>query len=125
MYVGVFMTMYATPSVVETSIEEEISSNLDLAEQIKVVSQREKKVGNQLFILGEIKNTGATKVGSINLEAELFDDNGEFEYECSEYGDKDLMPCESENYQIVCGYGKNPIPDYRRLIVKVASASSF
>ena len=125
MYVGVVITMFATPPMVEKSFEEEFSSNFNSTDQIEIISHKEKKNGNQLLILGEIKNTGNKKASSIKLEAELFDSNGKFVYECSDYVDKELMPGESENYQIVCGCGKNPIPEFNKVNLKVVRASSY
>jgi len=132
MYSGTAITMLAMPSIMEASFNAEdgdalssFTSNYDRTDQVKLIDFREQKNNNQLLILGSIENIGTKKAGSIQIEAELLDENGAFIYECSEYINKDLMPGDIENYQISCGCGKNPVPDYATVNVRVVSASGY
>ena len=132
LYSGTVLTIFAMPSMMEASFESEdgsaisnLTSNFDRTDQIKIQEYREQKNGNQLLILGSIVNSGDKKTRSIQLEAELINKDGKFVYECSEYINKDLKPGDSENFQIKCGCGKTPIPEYTKANVRVVSASSY
>ena len=131
-YSGTALTILAMPSMMQASFESEDSdvtssftSNFDIADQIKIKSYREQKNGNQLLILGEIENIGDKKASSIQLEAELSNEKGDFVYECSEYINKDLKAEEIENFQIKCGCGDKPVPEYAEVSVRVVSASNY
>lgn len=132
LYSGTALTVLAMPSMMEASVSgasdglvSDISSEFNRAKQIQILEQREQKHGEQLLILGKIKNSGDNKASSIQLEAELLDSEGTFVYECSEYVSKELQPGETENYQIKCGCGKTPLPNYNSITVRVVSASGF
>jgi len=132
-FIGTYLVIKITPFMYDsqeekTEVEYDIknyASDFDKSEQIKIVKFRETTTNNQLLILGSIKNTGSTPVRSINLEAELFDSNDVFVYECSEYISKKIQPAEEENFQIKCGCGKQPLPEYENIKVNVVSASSY
>ena len=68
-------------------------SQFDKSTQIEIVEFHESKIGDQLLILGSIKNKGKSSVNSINIEAELFDSEGKYIYECSEYISKTSGSC--------------------------------
>ena len=138
LYSGTVITMLAMPSIIESSYvetEEEgvdqeafvsnYSSNYDRTDQIEILDYREQLQGDQLLILGKITNSGDSHANSIQLEAELLDSAGEFVYECSEYINKKLQPKEIENFQIKCGCGKKPLPEYASITVRVVNAHSF
>ena len=132
LYSGTALTMLAMPFMIEASYESDaggviskLTSNFDRAGQIKIREFREQKNGNQLLILGSVVNSGDEKASSIQLEAELTDKDGKFVYECSEYINQDLKPGDIENFQIKCGCGENPVPEYAEVNVRVVSASSY
>jgi hypothetical protein len=97
----------------------------NISAQIKIDNYREIRKENQVLIVGQLTNTGESKVGSVNLEAELFNAAGEFVYECSEYISADLAAGQQENFQITCGCGKEILSEYKTLTVKVAEASAY
>ena len=132
LYFGTALTMLAMPFMIEASYDSEVgdaisnlTSNLDKTGQIKIQEFREQKNGNQLLILGKIVNSGDEKASSIQLEAELTDKDGKFVYECSEYINQDLKPGDIENFQIKCGCGENPVPEYAEVTVRVVGASNY
>ena len=132
MFSGTAISMLAMPSIMEASFDSKnndvvsnFTSNFDLKDQIKIQDYREKRNGNQLLILGTIVNSGDKKASSIQLEAELKDKDGNFVYECTEYINKDLKPSDIENFQIKCGCGKNAIPEYSTINVRVVSANNY
>ncbi|MES9862695.1 MAG: hypothetical protein ABW157_02105 [Candidatus Thiodiazotropha sp. LLP2] len=80
-YSGTMVTMFAIPSM----MEENLLSDFDKSEQIKVIEHREEMNGERLIILGSILNEGNETASSIQLEAELLNSDGQFVFECSSY----------------------------------------
>jgi len=96
----------------------------DYREDLTIVSYlcyKELKTMSQLNILGKIKNTGNITWNAIEIQAELFN-NGQYVDECQEYI-RVLNPNEEDNFKITCGQCNDyKIPDYDKLVVKVAAA---
>ena len=119
-------------SVMESSFDEIIEDDEDILSMgqidlstIKIKSQKEVMNGKQLLILGEVVNESDETASTVEIEAELFDADGQFVYECSEYLSNGIEPGETENYQIKCGCNKNGVPEYSNIKVKVVRASSY
>ncbi|MCU7852625.1 MAG: FxLYD domain-containing protein [Candidatus Thiodiazotropha sp. (ex Monitilora ramsayi)] len=125
LYSGTIMTMFAMPSMMEETFEENFLSEIDKSKQINVLEYREKMNGKRLLILGSVKNEGSENASSIQLEAELLDSDGRFVFECSKYINKKLKPGETENFQINCGCGDTIAPEHSSVNVRVVSASSY
>ncbi|MCG8428726.1 MAG: FxLYD domain-containing protein [Chromatiales bacterium] len=135
MYAGTFMTMLGMPSMMDYSFSVDAGSDeldmssfvagRDLSSNIEIKNYKDTGGEGQLLVVGQIVNEGDRTANTIVLEAELFDANGTFVYECSEYINTPLKPESGENFQIKCGCGSSPIPDYKTLKVRVASASSY
>lgn len=81
--------------------------------------------GLQLLIQSTIKNNSKKSLNSIEIEAELFDADGNFVYECSEYINNKIESGAVENIQIKCGCSKNGIPKYETITLKVTSARIY
>ena len=81
--------------------------------------------GMQLLVQGSFKNVGDIKLDSVEIEAELFDKDGKFVYECSDYISRRFEPQQEENYQIKCGCSKNGLPEYKTINLTVVNASSY
>jgi hypothetical protein len=132
LYSGTLVAMFVLPKVMEASFDESgaeaiesYMSSYDKTSQIRIDEYRETINGNQLLILGSISNTGKARVSSVELEAELKDAEGKMVYECSEYITRDLKEGDTENFQIKCGCGKTPVPEYRTIDVRVVRASTY
>nr|WP_298174654.1 FxLYD domain-containing protein [uncultured Pseudomonas sp.] len=97
----------------------------DYAELITVEKFSDKSKDGKINILGSVINKGKVSVGSIKLEAEFFNNEGEFVQEQSTYISKKLEPNESENFQISCTCKGQLLPDYKKVTVRVVSAHSF
>ncbi|MET0029584.1 MAG: FxLYD domain-containing protein [Candidatus Thiodiazotropha sp.] len=122
--------MEASVNQIQDTIEEnedfsKFREQFDMTAQVKILEYSEAESVDQLLILGKIQNAGKTKVGSIQLEAELYDDSGKFVYECNEYINKSLKADEVENFQIKCGCKGQPVPSHASATVRVVSASSY
>ena len=76
-----------------------------------VISQHEKVIRNQtLLILGTMENKGEDVVRVPQVEVDLFDKDGKFVDQCSEYIKGSLKPGESRNFKILCSDGKGHPP---------------
>lgn len=95
------------------------------SEPVQLETFRETKRGDHLLILGSIVNTGENPASSIQLEAELFDRQGLFVYECSEAIGRRLAAGDKENFQIDCGDGNAPTPEYATLTLRVIRTDAF
>jgi len=136
MYGGTLLTFLAMPSMIEMSSSSDdessgifdmggIGSTLDKRKQIEVGDYEDKSKDGQLLILGVVTNKGDSPASSIQLEAELFDENEKFVYECSEYISNKVMPGETENFQIKCGCRDSQIPEYNSIKIRVVGAHGF
>jgi len=126
--IGNQLTRYSdTAFSAEDYEQEESYSELftDHSQSIAVDHFKDQRDGEKVNILGSITNKGSTTVGSIRLEAEFFDDKGDFVYEQSEYINKKLAPNESENFLIACGCKDKNFPEYKSVTVRVVGAHDF
>lgn len=133
--IGTVAVVALTPTVMEMatedmvdSYEEDFSSvrdKYDQTEHVDIVRYATAEQDGRLLINGVVRNNGTAKVSSIQLEAELFNRDGEFVYECSEYISKALGSNESENFQIKCGCKGDTTPEYEKLTVRVISANAY
>ena len=80
-----------------------------------------------LILLGKIKNDGDIKWTSVSLKVELFDQDGNFIDECSEYISGGVAPNITENFKISCGSNcsKANLDDYHHYKIKIADAHAF
>lgn len=97
----------------------------DYANLITVEKYADKSKDGKINILGSIINKGTISVDSIKLEAEFFNNEGEFVQEQTTYISKKLEPNESENFQISCTCKGQLLPEYTKVTVRVVSAHSF
>jgi len=97
----------------------------DYTQKIEISNVKDTRDGNFVMVTGAIKNTANKKLSSIKLEAEFFNDKGEFVYEETEYVSKSLAPNEVENFAIKCGCTNRTIPEYAKVTVRVVSASNY
>jgi hypothetical protein len=124
--------IYSMPALwqsaaMESGVEsvEQYMDEADRTSNVKIVQFRESHNGEQLLILGVIENTGNSPVSSIRIEAELLDDQKQMVYECSEYISNKVKNGDKENFQIKCGCGNQPTPEYSSVSLRVVSASSY
>lgn len=92
--------------------------------EIEIQNYKDIRDGDFVMVLGSIKNTSNKKIGSIKLEAEFYNDSGEFVYEESEYISQRLEPNQVENFAIKCGCSNRKFPEYSKVSIRVTGASS-
>lgn len=136
MYGGTYITFLAMPKMMEMAMDNpseskdsfdvsEFTSQLDQTKKIEIGKYEDKSKDGQLLILGTITNKGDKPASSIQLEVELFDAEGKFVYECSEYISRKLVPGDTENFQVKCGCNTSPIPEYKSVDIRVVGAHGF
>ena len=94
-------------------------------EKISLSPFVERLQGVQLLITGQFTNNSEKAINSLEIEAELFNEDGNFVYECSKSFYEKKEPGVTENYLIKCGCSKNGIPEYATAKVRVVKASSY
>lgn len=98
----------------------------DFSSDLEVTEFRDTRMGNDVLILGTVKNNSKKALSSIEIEAEFFDASGKFMYEMStELRRNKLQPQQLENFQITCGCKDKPFPDYKLVKVRVVSAGLY
>ena len=74
--------------------------------------------------IGIVANNGSDTWDMISIEVELFDEDGKFIDECSEYISSPLAPSKSENFKVSCGgCEKRPIADFDHYEIHIKDAS--
>lgn len=101
------------------------SKEEDHIKSLEIQNIHDTREGNFVMVLGAIKNTGKEKISSIKLEAEFFNEKGEFVYEETEYVSKSVAPNETENFVIKCGCTNRTFPEYSKVTVRVVSAGNY
>ena len=107
----------------ETSFSSFSFPDYDISDEIEIQGHRLREDGNRISILGSIVNNSQQQASSIQLEAEFTNETGEFVYECMDFISMTLNPGQTENFQINCGCGDVPLPDYSDYIVRVMHAT--
>jgi len=115
---------YETEAFTADNVTDYVSSH-DKTSQVEIISYRDTSTTGQLLILGTMKNNADTPVSLVQVEAELFDSSGTMVYECSEYISSTIASGSNENFQIKCGCGKTPIPEYESFTIRITKASAY
>lgn len=92
---------------------------------LEITAHRQRLVDDDLAILGTLENRGDVTWTSIVLEVELFDTDGQFVDECSEYLRGHYPPDSTENFKVDCSRCKQSTPDFATYTINVQDASSL
>lgn len=85
--------------------------------------ENDRQVKDGVIVLGTIHNQGKDSWRNIKVEAEVFDNKGNFIDECTETVYLTLEPDARENFKITCGAcSTNKIPDYEKVSVRIQDA---
>lgn len=139
MFGGTALVSMLLPSMMEESIEaysedlgdevwnsaSTVFSDMDMTAVIELGSYTETRSGGHLHITGSVKNTGEKSVGSVEVQAELLDAEGNFVYECSEYISHSVAAGATENFLLKCGCSRETIPEYSKVELRVVGASPY
>lgn len=90
---------------------------------LAVVEHRGSRVGSDFRVIGTLENRGTGAWKMIGVEVELFDADGNFVEECSDYLNVTLRPEETENFVVSCGSCREgPLPEFEDYEIVVSSA---
>jgi hypothetical protein len=76
-------------------------------EKVVVAKHEEVRRDETVFILGTVENRSAEAVRAMSIQIDLFDKDGKFVDQCSEYLRGALKPGESRNFKVSCGACKD------------------
>jgi hypothetical protein len=110
---------------VESHSNFEYDFNKSYVKDIEILDYNSVMQNNQLLIRGQIKNNAEKDISSIEIEAELFDEAGNFVFECTEYLSESIAKNAVENFLIKCGCSENSVPEYSKIEVSIARASAY
>ena len=110
---------------IESHANFEYEFNKSYVKDIEILDYNSVIQNNQLLIRGQIKNNAEKEISSIEIEAELFDEAGNFVFECTEYLSESIATNTVENFLIKCGCSENSVPEYSKIEVSIARASAY
>jgi len=79
-------------------------------QKVSIGKHQEVRRGKNFVILGSVENQGAESIRTLIIQVDLFDKNGQFVGQCSEYMIGALKPHEPRNFQVSCGGSKDDKP---------------
>ena len=110
---------------IESHANFEYEFNKSYVKDIEILDYNSIMQKNQLLIRGQNKNISEKEISSIEIEAELFDEAGNFVFECTEYLSESIVTNAVENFLIKCGCSENSVPEYSKIEVSIARASAY
>ena len=85
---------------IESHANFEYEFNKSYVKDIEILDYNSIMQKNQLLIRGQNKNISEKEISSIEIEAELFDEAGNFVFECTEYLSESIVTNAVENFLI-------------------------
>jgi len=86
----------------------------------------EKITSEEFVLLGEVSNSGDIDWTSVNLKAELFDENDVFIEECKHYINEKIPPKSKVNFKLNCSKCSDiQLENYSSYKIKVTNASTY
>jgi len=106
-----------------TQIMEESTKSFMSAEGVKVLAHEKVIRGDEVVILGTLKNEGQATARSFSIEAELFDKDNKFVELCRDsFFGSSVEPGEGRNFKVSCGGCRNrPVPEHASYKVRITS----
>jgi len=105
-----------------TQVMEEATKAFSSAEGVKVLTHEKVVRGDEVVILGTLKNEGQASARNFSIEAEFFDKDNKFVEICREsFYSSTVKPGEVRNFKVSCGGCRNrPVPEHARYTVRVS-----
>ena len=89
-------------------------------EKVTITKHEEVRRNDDVFILGTVENQRAEAVRTLSIQVDLFDKDGKFVDQCSEYLRGALKPAESRNFKVSCGgCKKRPVITHESYKIRV------
>lgn len=100
-----------------------MSRSYDESAGLSVSIAKERIADDEFTLIGTIENNGDTKWSSVSLKAELFNEDGEFIDECTEYVNQTTIPGSKLNFKLSCGScSKFQLRDYKSYKLAITDA---
>ena len=91
---------------------------------VKILSERASS--EEFVLLGEVSNSGDIDWTSVNLKAELFDENETFIEECTHYINEKVSPQSKVNFKLNCSKcSKIQLENYNSYKIKIVDAGTY
>ena len=123
------VAMFAVPwdkafATQTSQIMEETTKAFTSAEGVKVLNHEEAIRGDEVVILGRLKNEGQTTARNFAIEVELFDKDKKFVDACREsFYTSNVKPGEERNFKVSCGGCRaRPVAPHASYTVRVVSS---
>ena len=95
--------------------------NETVIEKVVVTKHEKVKRGESVLVLGTVENQGTDSVRILNVQVDLFDKNGKFVEQCTEYLKGTLAAGASRNFKVSCsGCKDKPVVEHETYKVQVA-----
>ena len=102
------------------------SSNVPFSSlaRLEIVSHEQEKHDGNLRVRGQVANNGSDSWRFVRIVVDLFDRDGHFVWQCSDYLVPNLYPGQTANFVVDCdGSKESPLPDFERYEIEVGNAS--
>jgi hypothetical protein len=105
-------------------IMEESTKAFSSAEGVKVLNHEKAVRGDEIVVIGKLKNEGQATARNFSIEVELFDKEKKFVDVCREsFYSTTIKPGEERNFKVTCGGCRNrPVPAHASYTVRVGSS---
>lgn len=94
--------------------DDDYKSSLVIKEHKMIINNE-----NLVEIIGSVQNNSQFEWSGVNLEIELFDEDGNFVYECNDKIAGKVAPSQSENFKVECSTCSKSIPKFSKYEIKI------
>jgi hypothetical protein len=99
---------------------EEMMEEFRSVEEVKILEHEKLIRGDDVVVLGRIKNEGETTKSNYALEVELFDKDKKFVELCRESYFGSIRPGEERNFKVTCGgCQQKPVPEHTSYAIRI------
>jgi hypothetical protein len=107
-----------------SQIMEESTKAFSSVDGIKIVHHEKAVRGDDLVVIGQLKNEGQTTARSFSIEVEFFDKDKKFVDLCREsFYSSTVKPGEERNFKVSCMSCRNrPLPEHASYTIRVSSS---
>ena len=107
-----------------SQIMEETTKSFTSSEGLKLLSHEETTRGDEVVVLGRLKNEGSSTARNFAIEVELFDKDKKFVDSCREsFYSSSIKPGEERNFKVSCaGCRTRPVPAHASYTVRIVSS---
>jgi hypothetical protein len=118
-----FFTQWHIASLERSVFDDTLFKDYGPDAGLTIKSHKPQRAENNAAFIGQIANDGKETWASVEIVAELFDQNGEFLDKCSSYLDGSIEPRQTRNFKVSCpNCPDNPRPAYDSYTLAIRDA---